>query len=106
MNPDLEDRFWNTNCCGCEKPMTTSRYVNVMLLDKKATWENPAWSNVLLKEGIPRINRAIAVLCDSCTEKKATARFAIEYLGGEIIYHPVGELEKLFSIRPDMLIEE
>lgn len=105
MNSDMEDNLRKVNCCACQKPMAGSRYVNVICLDRRATWKDPAWTNVLLKEGIPRVSRAVAVMCDSCIEQKKEARFAIELRDGEIIYHDIGELEELFPIKPEMLEE-
>lgn len=102
---DIEKVSRKANCCACRRPMRKSRFVNFVNLDKKATWESPVWTNVALKQGIPRINRAVAVVCDSCIKRKMPVRFAIEIRGEDIIYHLVGKLEDVFPIKPEMLEE-
>ncbi len=92
-------------CCSCNKPMKESKNVNGILLNKLATWEYPTWDNLLLKEGIPRIKCAAAVVCDDCVEKKKMPQVAIEIRGKNVIYHDILTLEDVFEIKENMLKE-
>lgn len=90
-------------CCACNKPMKESKNMNGILLNKRASWENPTWDNLLLKEGIPRIKRAAALVCDDCVEKKKMPQWAIEIRDKNVIYHDILTLEDVFEIKENML---
>ncbi len=106
INPEdfFKNRIRNANCCACGKSMKLSINVNVVSLNKKATWPYPTWGNMLLKPGIERISRAVAVLCDECIENNRPAIEAIEIEGEEIKYHKLSDLEDAFEITEDMVI--
>lgn len=84
-------------CCSCGKPIreTTTGHVNLIQLDRKATWEYPPFGNVL--QGTSGI--AGAIVCDPCVESNGVIKWAIEYKGTgkkkTVIYHEVERLEKI-----------
>lgn len=106
INPEksFAVRIRSANCCACGKPMKLSGNINVLSLNKKATWPYPTWGNMLLKPGIERIKRVISVLCDECIKNKRQAIDAIEVNEEEIRYHKLSDLEDAFEITQDMVI--
>jgi len=42
--------------------MTTTRYLNLISLNRKATWDDPTWGNVII--GTSKL--AVGIICDSC----------------------------------------
>lgn len=101
MDPEMLHR--DAKCCACGDPMDSSYNVNVLMIHKKAKWKNPIWDNLLLKPGIERIQRALAVVCDDCKDNGTQPVEAIEITGDKILYHKVTELEDAFEITPDMV---
>lgn len=102
---DIED--WireNVKCCACGAKLTTSKYINGICLDKKATWKNNTWGNVLV-EGSS--GRAIAFVCDECVKKKVLPKYAVEWNDdqSEARYHPVEDLEDVPEITKEQVIE-
>ncbi len=84
-------------CCSCGRPMSESRLINFVLLDRVALWPYPCGGNVLTGEW----GRAIAILCDRCIAENREPRFAVEWSEGLeiVIYHPIHELPKLEAVR-------
>jgi len=37
----------NVKCCACGKPLKNSKYINGVLLERKARWKNNTWGNVI-----------------------------------------------------------
>lgn len=66
-------------------------FLNLMILDRLATWKNPTAGNVLEPANT---GRAVAVLCDGCAEagKAPTEAIEIDEESGEIRYHAIEEL--------------
>jgi len=86
-------------CCACGKPLRNSEHINIIALDRRATWEHPRWGNVLLKlDGY-----AVAFLCDKCVKQGKCPKYAVEFKGNEIIYHKIDELEKISELEKFML---
>lgn len=76
-------------CCISEKPMSTSKHINMVQLHFKASWKFPVWGNFLTN--IPA-EMAIAYVHDDCVKDGVIigkVKFAIEVDGENIIYHPV-----------------
>jgi hypothetical protein len=84
-------------CCACEGSLKDSPHINGINLNKRATWKFPVWSNVLIKDQVPR---AVALICDTCLEKKHKIKLAIEWTDKftTIRYHLISELEDLAPI--------
>jgi hypothetical protein len=85
-------------CCISGKPMSTSEYINLVALDYVPTWEYPISGNVL----IPKYQtRAVAIVHDDEMPAKGLyvhedqIKFAVEFRGEEIIYHPIEDLQKI-----------
>lgn len=88
-------------CCVCDTDLFNSKHINVVQLDKIATWKYPVWGNIHYK--IPT-DGAAAIICDDCVD---SGRFthelksAIEFnqKAGDIIYHPIADLkDKVYTI--------
>src|SRR5438552_5703732 len=77
-------------CGACGKPFLGDR-LNLVTLDRKATWEYPTSGNVLTGES----GRAVAILCDGCVEDKVAIQEAMELRDDGLVYHPLAELETL-----------
>lgn len=100
----------DAKCCACANLIGSSTHLNfthlnAVPLDKKAAWKYPVWDHLLLKPDIPRIPRAVAILCAECIENNMEAIEVIEIEGTEIRYHKVADLEDAFHITPDMVIK-
>ena len=85
-------------CCACGGSLKSSRLINLIMLNRYATWRYPAWGNILAKDQDKRAaKRAGAILCDRCLEEKRDPRQAVEFKGQgedlEIIYHDIKNLE-------------
>lgn len=80
-------------CCACESKLTRSRYINCICLDKKATWKNNTWGNVIA--GIS--GYAVAIVCDECVKSKVEPKYAVEWDDDEteVRYHSVNELKPM-----------
>ena len=92
-----EGIFATHKCCACGKPVknTSTGHVNLIQLERKATWKFPSFGNVLLgTSGI-----AAAIVCDPCLESKAVIKWAIELQGSgkkkTVVYHEVDQLQKI-----------
>lgn len=112
----------SAKCCLCEGSMARTSHLNMVSLDKKATWESPVWGNVLVENSG---NRAVAVICDDCAENKMKPGVAIrikyalelstkkvQFAQGfqktvydRITYHKPEELEDAFPITEEMVRE-
>ena len=92
-------------CCACEGSMKKTRHLNMVALDKRATW-GPAltWGNVLIDGSH---GRAVAVLCDFCVVggRPKSPKFALERTGGMFVYHPIADLEDLPEITEEQVEE-
>jgi len=86
-------------CCTCNSPLKDSKHVNLVQLNRVATWKTPIWGNILSES--QELKYALAVVCDNCIspEKMNEIKFAIEIeMSGNtpsnIYYHAVENLEK------------
>jgi len=88
-------------CCACGGPLQDSRHINIVCLDKLATWKYPNWGNVLVMDKYP-MKRASAILCDRCVKENREAKYAIEWDNEHTYarYHKVKNLKNLPRI-PD-----
>jgi hypothetical protein len=80
-------------CCISEKPLKTSKHVNMIQLDRKATWGFPVWGNLLTGQD----NMACAYVHDDCIDDNTgkimgDIKYAVELRGDEFIYHPIETL--------------
>ena len=93
-------------CCACEGSLKLSKHLNLVCLDKLATWKYPMWGNILVMDRHP-MNRASAILCDRCIEKKRVPRFAVEWSSDYKIvrYHKVEDLQGLPQIHLKEVLE-
>lgn len=89
----------NVRCCACGGSLRESRHINIMCLNKLATWEYPRWGNILVKDKYP-INRASAILCDRCLDEQREIKHTIEWdlKRTYVRYHKVDDLEDLPEI--------
>lgn len=82
-------------CCACGGSLNDSDHINLVALDRAATWLMPVSGNALT--GL-ETKQAVAVLCDSCANTgKAKIRYAVEWTEHirEVIYHEYEELDPL-----------
>jgi len=87
-------------CCACCKPLKNSKNLHIVLLERKAKWENNTWGTIAGTSGY-----ALAVVCDECAKKGNEPKYAVEMSSrGEVRYHPVSELEPM-SDRERLLLE-
>jgi len=94
---DLDVEAWirrTVKCCSCGESLRSSRHINVVCLDKEATWKYPSWGNVLVMNKYP-MNRASAILCDRCIKENREAKYAIEWDNEHtyVRYHLVKKLK-------------
>lgn len=89
-------------CCICDAPLANCEHVNIVNLDRVATWQHPVHKNVYYPNRPPG---AVAIVCDDClSEAVARGKFAepipraIELQGAHIFYHPTASLAER---RPD-----
>ena len=89
----------NVRCCSCGGSLESSRHINILCLNRLATWEWPRWGNILVMDKYP-VNRAPAILCDRCVEENREIKFAIEWDNERtyVRYHKVEELQELPEI--------
>lgn len=79
-------------CCVTGKPLKDCKYLNFIHVHRKAQWPFPIWGNVITGHQ----NMACAYVHDECIENnklKGEVINAVEFKDGEIIYHPVADLE-------------
>jgi len=95
-NPWIKE---NLHCCSCGGSLQDSEHINIICLDKLATWQYPRWGNVLVHEKYP-MNRASAILCDRCIQEKQPAKYAVEWNNErtQVKYHKVEDLKDLPQI--------
>lgn len=86
-------------CCACDEPLQNSKHLNLIALDRKATWEYPTWGNVLLHLH----GYAVAILCDNCVKKGKAAKYAVEFKDDKIIYHDVETLQEISELEKALL---
>jgi len=86
----------NVRCCSCGGSLKRSRYINIVCLDKLATWEYPTGGNILVRDKYPE-PRATAILCDRCIRLRREPKYAIEWDSEHtyIKYHKVEDLKDL-----------
>lgn len=65
--------------------------VNLVVLNRKATWKHPTAGNVLTGES----GQAVAVCCDQCCDARRPPVEAVELNGDTVTYHPVESLEEI-----------
>jgi len=84
------------NCCACGEPMKSSKHINMVGLDKRATWEYPSWGVMSASHSYEPL-RACAILCDNCVKRGKLPRFAVEWSENceTVEYHPIDDLEDL-----------
>lgn len=94
--------FEKGKCCICCQPLSESKFVNMAMLNKEASWQFPTWGNVLIQgcEG-----GAMAVVCDGCQEANEKSgvpgriKYAIEVTGDDrVIFHDIEGLEDVESV--------
>jgi hypothetical protein len=75
-------------CCITEKPLKDSRYINMIQLHIKASWDYPVWGSFITGES----NMAVAyVHDDAIVEGKIVGdiKFMVELRDGEVIHHTI-----------------
>jgi len=83
----------NVRCCACGGSLEDSKHINLVALDKVASWKFPTWGNVLTKQ--PLIH-AVAIVCDKCIDKGVQPKFAVEWNdNGNVKYHKIEELPNI-----------
>jgi len=87
----------NIKCCACGGTLETSEFINVVKLEKVATWKFPVYGYVDILDYKPQ---AAAIICDECIRKKEKPRYCIEWEESpyhdspcQVKYHDVGSLE-------------
>ena len=99
MFEEIED--WirkNIKCCACGGTLETSKFINVVRLEKLATWKFPVFGPIDIPDYKPR---ATAIICDECMQKKEKIRRCIEWEKSpyqeespyQVKYHEVESLE-------------
>jgi len=93
MFENIED--WarkNVKCCACGGKMETSKFINLVGLEKLATWKFPVFGQIDIPDYKPR---AAAIVCDECKQKKEKIRYCIEFEGSlyQVKYREVDSLE-------------
>lgn len=80
-------------CCISSKPLSTSRHINMIELEFKASWNYPTAGNIIY--GIKGF--AVALVHDECFiegKMQGEIKYAVEFTDNDIIYHPVPEIRK------------
>lgn len=88
----------NVKCCACGGSLETSRFINLVGLDKIATWKFPVFGRLDVPDYKPL---AAAMICDECVQKREKVRFCIEWEESpcqeespyKVRYHEVEDLE-------------
>jgi hypothetical protein len=76
------------HCCACRGKIDR---VNLVDIDRLASWKYPTGANLLTGES----GKAIAICCDPCIEGKQPILEAVEFTdNGGVLYHPLEELPK------------
>lgn len=82
-------------CCACARSLIDSKHINLVALDRLATWSMPVFGNILIEEDF---KRAVAVICDRCvTSDISKIKFAVEWTTnvGRVTYHKIEDLDLL-----------
>lgn len=91
----LEQIKAKVRCCACRGPI--GERVNVVDLDRLATWKHPVANNFLTGER----DHAVAFVCDRCVDARRPIEEAVELNGEAVVYHRVSELKPVAASRPD-----
>lgn len=75
-------------CSACQGKISR---INLVQLDRLATWEYPVCGNVVTGEQ----GRAVAILCGPCADGRREVKEAVEFREGEVVYHPIETLTEL-----------
>lgn len=78
----------NIKCCACGGTLEASSCINVVELEKVATWKFPVFGQVDIPDYEPR---AMAIVCDECMRNKVKIQRCIEWEGLPYLikYHDV-----------------
>lgn len=78
--------------------------LNMVTLDRRALWQYPTSSNLLIPNGP---SRAVAMCCDTCVDQRPMPEIkeVVEFRGGKVVYHAVEFLESL-PPSPTFVIDE
>jgi hypothetical protein len=83
-------------CCISGRPLIDCQHCNLVVVDFVPSWEFPVEKNLLIP-GSP--TRAMAIIHDDYVTagryhpSRDKIKFAVEFRKGEIIYHPVEDLQ-------------
>ena len=91
----------NVNCCACGDKLETAECINVVELNKVATWKFPVFGQVDSPGYEPR---ALAVICDKCLANNVKPQRCIEWEGTpyQIKYHDVDGLKNCNKSKSQM----
>lgn len=95
LNMLEEFHIWvreNVDCCACGDKLETADCINVVELQKVATWKYPVSGQIDVPGYEPR---AIAIVCDKCLENKVKIQRCIEWerTSHQVTYHDVDGLK-------------
>ena len=82
----------NVECCACGDELETTNSVNVVELNKVATWKFPVFGVVDVPGYEPR---AMAIICEKCLANQVRIQRCIEWEGKpyKVKYHDVDDLK-------------
>jgi hypothetical protein len=84
-------------CCMTDKPLSTSEQLNFIQLPYKAHWTFPTWGNILTGQK----DMALAIVHDDAIANSISdIKYAVEFKGEELIYHPLDTLPREDIVRP------
>lgn len=87
---DSEAIKQRVRCGSCQASLVSSRYVNMVAVNRRAEWQNPVTGNVMTGHG----PQAVGFLCDGCL-RSGQLREVVEFAGEETRYHELESLEEL-----------
>lgn len=91
---ELISNLLEKQCCACGGIIKKhGKSVNMVGLDRHATWEYPTMGNIITKQK----ERAVAIVCDHCTANHTPIQYAVQLENGKITYIPVSTLKKIES---------
>lgn len=76
----------NVECCACGGKLETTNSVNVVELNKVATWKFPVFGKIDVPGYEPR---AMAIVCDKCLANQVRIQRCIEMIEAEEIPYQV-----------------
>jgi hypothetical protein len=93
--PKTAQRSWSETLllsarCGACRGELGPR-LNLVQLQRRATWRYPTGGNLATNYG----PCAVAIVCDRCVAGDGAPVEAVELTAGEIVYHPIFDLEPL-----------